>query len=195
MKSNNSLKFESLKNDYTLAIIEYDNAYKNFIILANQPGISIKKINNSKILGKPYLSSLSVDDVSICIQDCDSNINCSGLDYNQQNNKCTFYTGNLAIKNNNNYDSYIKDIKSVFFDENKKVVIISSFPGTGKTTLANEIAYRFIVDVLRYVSIFKTLKTIYIYSYENSYIRRHTWSPTLEANRSKRISRSSYIHW
>jgi hypothetical protein len=116
MKSNNSLKFESLKNDYTLAIIEYDNAYKNFIILANQPGISIKKINNSKILGKPYLSSLSVDDVSICIQDCDSNINCSGLDYNKQYNKCTFYTGNLAIKNNNNYDSYIKDIKSVYLE-------------------------------------------------------------------------------
>jgi tetratricopeptide (TPR) repeat protein len=40
-------------------------------------------------------------------------------------------------------EQYLKDIKSVFFDENKKVVIISSFPGTGKTTLANEIAYRF----------------------------------------------------
>ena len=116
MKNNNSLKFESLKNDYSLAIIEYDNAYKNFMELANQPDISIKKINNSKILGKSYLSALSVDDVSICIKDCDSNINCSGLDYNQQNNKCTFFTGNLSIKNNNNYVSYIKDIKSVYLE-------------------------------------------------------------------------------
>jgi hypothetical protein len=116
MKNNNSLKFESLKNDYSLAIIEYDNAYNNFMELANQPGVSIKKINNNKILGKPYLSSLSVDDISICIQDCNSNINCSGLDYNKQYNKCTFYTGNLAIKNNNNYDSYIKDIKSVYLE-------------------------------------------------------------------------------
>ena len=39
-------------------------------------------------------------------------------------------------------EKYLKDIESAFFDKNKKIIIISSFPGTGKSTLANEIAYR-----------------------------------------------------
>jgi len=116
MKNNDSLKFESLKNDYSLAIIEYDNAYKNFMELANQPGVSMKKIDNSTIIGKPYLSALSVDDVSICIKDCETDNNCSSLDYNKKNNKCTFFTGNLAIKSNNNNVSYIKNIKSFYLD-------------------------------------------------------------------------------
>ncbi len=38
---------------------------------------------------------------------------------------------------------YLEDIESAFFKEDKKIILISSFPGTGKTTLANEIAYRF----------------------------------------------------
>jgi len=116
MKNNNSLKLESLKNEYDLAIIEYNNAYNNFMELINQSGASMKKIDNHAIIGKPYLSALAVDDVSICLQDCESDIKCSGLDYNQKNNKCTYFKGNLAIKNNNNTVSYIKDIKSFYLE-------------------------------------------------------------------------------
>ena len=40
-------------------------------------------------------------------------------------------------------EQYLKDIESAFFEEDKKIIIISSFSGTGKTTLACEIAHRF----------------------------------------------------
>jgi hypothetical protein len=40
-------------------------------------------------------------------------------------------------------EKYLKDIESAFSNENKKIIVLSSFPGTGKTTLANEFGYRF----------------------------------------------------
>jgi hypothetical protein len=118
MKNSKSLKLESLKNEYGLAIIEYNSAYTNFMDLINQSGTSMKKLDNSTIIGKPYLSSLLVDDVSICLQDCESDKNCSGLDYSEKNNKCTFFKGNISVKNNNNNNtvSYIKDIKSFYLE-------------------------------------------------------------------------------
>jgi len=39
---------------------------------------------------------------------------------------------------------YLESIESAFLNENKKIVILSSMPGTGKTTLAIEFGYRFI---------------------------------------------------
>ena len=40
-------------------------------------------------------------------------------------------------------EQYLKDIEFAFANENKKIIVLSSFPGTGKTTLANEFGYRF----------------------------------------------------
>ena len=40
-------------------------------------------------------------------------------------------------------EQYLKDIELAFASENKKIIVLSSFPGTGKTTLANEFGYRF----------------------------------------------------
>ena len=35
-------------------------------------------------------------------------------------------------------EQYLEDIESAFFKEDKKIILISSFPGTGKTTLADK---------------------------------------------------------
>ena len=114
----NSLKLERLKNEYNLVIVEYDNAYKDFMELVNQSGVSLKKINNTELIGRPYKSTTSSNDIlTSCLTMCDSDKSkCSGLNYNQQNNlnKCVFFTGNLAIKKNDNYVSYIKNINSVY---------------------------------------------------------------------------------
>ena len=114
----NSLKLERLKNEYKLVIVEYDNAYKDFMELVNQSGVSLKKINNTELIGKPYKSTTSTNDLlTSCLTMCDSDKSkCSGLNYTQQNNlnKCVFFTGNLAIKKNDNYVSYIKNINSVY---------------------------------------------------------------------------------
>jgi hypothetical protein len=114
----NSLKLERLKNEYNLVIVEYDNAYKDFMELVNQSGASLKKINNTELIGRPYKSTTSSNDIlTSCLTMCDSDKSkCSGLNYNQQNdlNKCVFFTGNLAIKKNENYVSYIKNINSVY---------------------------------------------------------------------------------
>jgi len=116
--NSNSLKLERLKNDYSLAIVEYDNAYKDFMELVNQSGVSLKKVNNSELIGKSYKSTISTNDLlTTCLTMCDSDKEkCSGLDYSQQNNlnKCIFFTGNLAIRKNNNHVSYIKNINSVY---------------------------------------------------------------------------------
>jgi hypothetical protein len=118
MDKNNSLKLESLKNDYSLAIVEYDNAYKDFMTLVNQSGVSLKQINNSQLIGKAYKSTTGTNDMlTTCLTMCDSDkTKCSGLDYSQENdlNKCIFFTGNIAIKKNDNHISYIKNINSVY---------------------------------------------------------------------------------
>jgi hypothetical protein len=118
MEKNTSLKLERLKNEYRLTIVEYDNAYKDFMELVNQPGVSLKKVNNSELFGKAYKSTTSTNDLlTTCLTMCDSDkAKCSGLDYSQQNNlnKCVFFTGNLAIKKNENHVSYIKNINSVY---------------------------------------------------------------------------------
>ncbi len=41
-------------------------------------------------------------------------------------------------------EPYVESVKSAYFNENKKIVILSSMPGTGKTTLAIEFGHRFI---------------------------------------------------
>jgi len=115
MDKNISLKLESLKNEYSLAIIEYDSAYKDFMDLVNQSGVSLKKLDNSQLIGKNrYNSTTNVDDVSVCLTQCDNDNSCSGLVYSQENNICNYFTGNLAIKKNDNTVSYIKDINSVY---------------------------------------------------------------------------------
>ena len=111
---NNSLKLESLKNDYSLAIIEYDNAYKNFMELIKQPGDSLKQINNSKIIGEDYKSTFLIDNVDDCLHDCVNDKTCSGLDYSEKNNRCNFFTGNLAITKSDNSKSYIKNINPFY---------------------------------------------------------------------------------
>lgn len=112
------LKLESLKNEYNLAIIEYDNAYKNFISLANQPGVSLKKILNSKLIGKVYKSTLNNNDILSCITTCNTEKQCTGLEYTKQQkiNKCSYYSGNLTIQNSTNNDSYIKNINLVYLE-------------------------------------------------------------------------------
>jgi len=116
MDTNISLKLESLKNEYSLAITEYDSAYKDFMELINQSGVSLKKINNSELVGKKTYKSIShVSDVSVCLSECNNDKNCSGLDYSEENSKCNYFTGNLAIKKNDTMDSYIKDINTVYF--------------------------------------------------------------------------------
>jgi hypothetical protein len=113
------LKLESLKNEYNLAIIEYDNAYKNFISLSNQPGVTLKKILNSKLIGNVYRSTLDHNNIlASCITTCNTEKQCTGLDYSkqQQLNKCSYYSGSLTIQNSNNNNSYIKNINSVYLE-------------------------------------------------------------------------------
>jgi mannose/fructose-specific phosphotransferase system component IIA len=118
MENNNphnfSLKLESLKNEFSLAIIEYDNAYKDIMDLIKQSGVSLKQINNSELIGTEYKSTYIIDNVADCLDDCINDKTCSGLDYIQENNKCIFYTDILGIKKNNNHTSYIKNINSVY---------------------------------------------------------------------------------
>ena len=109
-----SLKLESLKNDYSLAIIEYDNAYKDFMNLVKQSGSSLKKIDKNEIIGKEYKSTFLIDNVADCLYDCVNDKTCSGLDYIQENNKCIFYKDILGIKQNINHTSYIKNINSFY---------------------------------------------------------------------------------
>lgn len=116
MDTNISLKLESLKNEFSLAIMEYDSAYKDFMELINQSGVSLKKISNSELVGKKTYKSIShVSDVSVCLSECNNDTNCSGFDYSEENSKCNYFTGNLAIKKNDTMDSYIKDINTVYF--------------------------------------------------------------------------------
>jgi hypothetical protein len=118
--SNNSLKLERLRNEYNLTIIEYNNAYQDFMKLVNQPDVSLKKLENSKLTGVNYktIENSNHNLLQRCLTMCDlEKDKCSGLDYySKQNslNKCNFFKGNLVISKDNNHNSYIRNINSVY---------------------------------------------------------------------------------
>jgi hypothetical protein len=88
--SNNSLKLERLRNEYNLTIIEYNNAYQDFMNLVNQSDVSLKKLENSKLTGVNYKT------------------------IKNSLNKFKFFKGNLVISKDNNHNSYIRNINSVY---------------------------------------------------------------------------------
>lgn len=112
--SNNSIKLESLRNDYNLTIIEYNNYYKDFMELVKHQNGSFKKLENSKLTGKTYYSMSIKNDnlLPSCLTICDLNDKCSGLDYNK--NTCTFFEGKLETSKNNNHISYLKNKKLLY---------------------------------------------------------------------------------
>jgi hypothetical protein len=125
-----SLQLESLKSQYNLAIIEYENAYQNFIYLANNQSNQLKPISNSKLIGTPMSSQRGPlvrsrtfltppISLALCKKNCNNNISCGGLYYIKQGNNitCNYYSKNTptswSVINSINKTSYIKQINPV----------------------------------------------------------------------------------
>ena len=128
--SNNSLKLERLRNEYNLTIIEYNNAYQDFMNLVNRSGSNISNINSVYLVLSEINSRLNnivnaINDLLNKIEPATSEelehkrevINSLNVEYESLNNKNNKIK-NLTKQNDNLTNEYnitsIMINKSVF---------------------------------------------------------------------------------
>jgi hypothetical protein len=106
MNQNSSLlKIEVLENEFNLLIMEYEQAYQNYLNIQNSNS-PYNYIQNRVLLGGVVLLDSSSSDVSGCMALCSSNTSCSGANYNSSSQSCILKSGLLQASITNNSDDY-----------------------------------------------------------------------------------------
>ena len=98
------LQIEALENDFNLVMMEYEQAYQNYINITNSDS-SYNYIQSRILIGGTNIVDSSSSDVSGCMILCSNNTSCTGANYNTNNNSCILKSGILttSISDDTNY--------------------------------------------------------------------------------------------
>jgi len=97
------LQLETLENEYHLVMLEYQQAFQDYLSVSNGDGSSTSKISiaipKSEMqgvgVGAGIISGNVVNSVDICQAQCSADPNCSGATYNSSNQYCNLQSGDL----------------------------------------------------------------------------------------------------
>jgi hypothetical protein len=97
------LQIESLENEFNLVMMEYEQAYQNYLNIKNSDS-SYNYIQSRILFGGTNILETTSSDVSGCMTLCSNNTSCTGANYNT-NNSCILKSGilNTSISNDTNY--------------------------------------------------------------------------------------------
>ena len=98
------LEIEALENDFNLVMLQYEQAYQNYLNIINSDS-SYNYIQNRYLSGGNVILDTSSSNVTSCMALCSNNTSCTGANYNSDNNSCILKSGYLEaiISNNSNY--------------------------------------------------------------------------------------------
>ena len=98
------LQIEALENDFNLVMMEYEQAYQNYINIKNSDS-SYNYIQSRFLIGGTNIVDSSSSDVSGCMTLCSNNTSCTGANYNTNNKSCILKSGILtaSISDDTNY--------------------------------------------------------------------------------------------
>ena len=100
------LEIEALENDFNLVMMQYEQAYQNYLNIINSDS-SYNYIQNRVLLGGNVILESSSNNVSECMTLCSNNTSCTGANYNSNNNSCILkYGNNLEAIISNNTSNY-----------------------------------------------------------------------------------------
>ena len=89
------LQIEALENDFNLVMMEYEQAYQNYINIKNSDS-SYNYIQSRFLIGGTNIVDSSSSDVSGCMTLCSNNTSCTGANYNTNNKSCILKSGILT---------------------------------------------------------------------------------------------------
>ena len=98
------LQIEALENDFNLVMMEYEQAYQNYINIKNSDS-SYNYVQSRFLIGGTNIVDSSSSDVSGCMMLCSNNTSCTGANYNTNNKSCILKSGILttSISDDTNY--------------------------------------------------------------------------------------------
>lgn len=98
------LEIEALENEFNLIMMEYEQAYQNYLNIKNSDS-SYNYIQSRVLLGGTDILDSSSSDVTGCMTLCSNNTSCTGANYNTNNKSCILKSGVLtaSITHDTNY--------------------------------------------------------------------------------------------
>lgn len=97
------LQIQALENEFNLVMINYEQAYQNYLNIINSDS-SYNYIQNRVLLGGNNILDTTSNNVSECMTLCSNNTSCTGANYNSNNNSCILKSGVLTATISNNSD-------------------------------------------------------------------------------------------
>jgi len=98
------LEIEALENEFNLIMMEYEQAYQNYLNIKNSDS-SYNYIQSRILIGGTDILDSSSSDVTGCMTLCSNNTSCTGANYNTNNKSCILKSGVLtaSITHDTNY--------------------------------------------------------------------------------------------
>ena len=98
------LEIEALENEFNLIMMEYEQAYQNYLNIKNSDS-SYNYIQSRVLIGGTDILDSSSSDVTGCMTLCSNNTSCTGANYNTNNKSCILKSGVLtaSITHDTNY--------------------------------------------------------------------------------------------
>ena len=97
------LQIQALENEFNLVMMNYEQAYQNYLNIINSDS-SYNYIQNRVLLGGNNILDTTSNNVSDCMTLCSNNSSCTGANYNSNNNSCILKSGVLTATISNNSD-------------------------------------------------------------------------------------------
>jgi hypothetical protein len=89
------LEIEALENEFNLVMMEYEQAYQNYLNIKNSDS-SYNYVQGRILMGGTEILDSSSSDVTGCMTLCSNNTSCTGANYNTNNNSCILKSGVLT---------------------------------------------------------------------------------------------------
>jgi hypothetical protein len=107
------LEIAALENEFNLVLMEYEQAYQNYLNIKNSDS-SYNYIQGRVLFGGSSILDTSSSDVSGCMTLCSNNTSCTGANYSTTNNYCMLKTGVLnAAMTDDTYYAIITEISQI----------------------------------------------------------------------------------
>jgi len=89
------LEIEALENEFNLVMMEYEQAYQNYLNIKISDS-SYNYVQGRILMGGTEILDSSSSDVTGCMTLCSNNTSCTGANYNTNNNSCILKSGVLT---------------------------------------------------------------------------------------------------
>ena len=115
------IQLETLKKEYDIVLIEYEQSQKNILNTLNKPSHTLISLPNSILTGGTILDTITtITNEKDCIANCTANTSCTGATFKTSLHECTLYsdknTSKITASINMNDYAIVSELKSNIYN-------------------------------------------------------------------------------